>query len=493
MDGMSTNFVPGFGGNSSFYANQSSVQEISVQSAGQPAEQQFGGIWINLIPKEGGNQFTAYANATYLSESWVGANIDAKLEEIGIVPDSTKKIAGFEPAGGGPLVRDRLWFYSAARYYVVDRFRSNRFDVDPLDWVYTPDESRPPHTSRLEENDWNLRLTAQLTPRNKLSLYFDQQPHYFHQRNFQRNVAPEATNYASYWPNSVSAVNWKSTVTNSLLLEAGAQAYLMTINRAPVRDPGYLVDPQTIVPARESTTGVGFRASGGVSAGGWGDNRRNSWVGKLSASYVTGSHALKAGWQWRYGEIRATTDEHDYSMTLTNGEPVQIDQLAKPIRSTLRGFDGGLYIQDQWTRDRMTLNLGLRFDYLREWIPANELEAGPFVAARSFPKVSNVPNYKDISPRFGFVYDLTNDGKTALKATVNRFVVNMLTGIAGRNDPRGLAIDRARRDFSDGNGNFIPECDLSDVLANTDPASGGCVRAAQQRELWGTRHLRPWV
>jgi len=467
IDGFSVNFVPGFGGNSSFYANQASIQETSIQTAAQPAEQQFGGIWINLIPKEGGNRFSGYSNFTYLNEGMVGQNLDAEQKGVGLIADSTTQILGFEPAGGGPIIADKLWFYSAARYYIVDRNRSMHFDVDPLDWVYTPDLSRPAHTSRLEENDWNLRLTAQLTPRNKLMLYFDQQPHYFHQRNFANQVAPEATNYASYWPNSVSNITWKSTVSNNLLLEAGANVYLTGIDRMPVRDPGFgNVDPQTIIPARESTTGIGFRVSGGVAAGGWVADRRNSWTGRVSASYVTGSHVLKVGWQWRYGDKRWTNNEADYSVTLTDGVPVELHQVAKPIIRNNQGMDGGFYIQDQWSRDRMTLNVGLRMDYLKEWVPANDLPAGPYVPARSFAEVKNVPNYKDFSPRFGFVYDLTNDGKTALKLGANRFIVNMLTGIAGRMDPVARAVPRASRDWTDANGDFLPDCDLASVLAN---------------------------
>ena len=145
---------------------------------------------------------------------------------------------------------------------------------------------------------------------------------------------------------------------------------------------------------------------------------------------------------------------------------MELEQNVLPNSYDRRGIDGGLYIQDQWTRDRMTLNLGLRFDYLNEWVPANDLPAGRFVPARSFPKVDNLGNYKDLSPRFGFVYDLTNDGKTALKTTVNRFVVNQLTGIAGRNDPLALTVLVADRDWDDANLDFLPDCDLANVEAN---------------------------
>ena len=466
IDGFSENFVPGFGGNSSFYANQSSVQETSVQTAGQPAEQQFGGIWINLIPKEGGNQFSAYTNVTFLGESMVGANLNAEQEGFGIAADATKRIVGFEPAGGGPLVRDRLWFYSAARYYTVERFRTMHYDVDPLDWVYERDFSRDPHTTQLEENDWNLRLTAQVTPRNKLLVYFDQQPHYFH-RGRRADPAPEATTDNTYWPNSVSNVTWKSTVSNSLLLEGGMNVYLTGTDLRFPSDPVSTVDRTTLVPAEESTTGIGFRVAGGVANSDFHRVARNaSWSGRATASYVTGSHAFKAGWQFRFGQRKQESFEQAYSVTLTNGRPVELEQNVLPNSYDRRGIDGGLYIQDQWTRDRMTLNLGLRFDYLNEWVPANDLAAGRFVPARSFPKVDNLGNYKDFSPRFGFVYDLTNDGKTAFKTTVNRFVVNQLTGIAGRNDPLALTVLVADRDWDDANLDFLPDCDLANVEAN---------------------------
>lgn len=467
IDGFSENFVPGFSGNSSFYVNQAVIQETSVQTAGQPAEQQFGGIWINLIPKEGGNRFSGYFNGTYLNEGMVGTNLDDKLRAKGITEgDPTKIIVGAEPAGGGPIVRNKLWFYAGGRYYIVDRWRPFHYDTDPLDWVYTPDLSRPRQTTRLEEDDYNLRLTWQVTPRNKLLLYFDQQPHFFH-RGRRAEPAPEAIADNTYWPNSVSNVTWKSPVTSRFLLEAGANVYLSGTDIRPTRDPGVSVEPYSIVPALESTTGIGFRAAGGVAnSDAWQGARNNTWSGRASAAYITGSHAFKFGWQWRYGQRGSSNDDHNYSVTLTNGRPVSLQQVVKPYITDPRGRDGGLYLQDQWTRDRMTLNYGLRFDYLREWVPAIDLPAGPYVPARSFPKVDNVPNYKDLSPRFGIVFDLTGNGRTAIKGAVNRFVVNQLTGIAGRNAPLELTVSEVDRDWTDVNGNFVPDCALANPLAN---------------------------
>lgn len=223
VDGFSTNFVPGFSGNSSFYVNMAMVQETGVQTGGQNAEQQFGGIFTNVIPKEGGNTYTGYLSADYTSERFVGSNIGSDLEAKGVTEGSSNKLLyTLEPALGGPLVQDRMWFFMAARNQIVDRFRTVPYDLDPLDFIFTPDLSREPTHSKIEENDWSLRLTSQVTPNNKLILFFDQQPHYFHQRNFARNVAAESTNFASYWPNVVTNATWKSTVSNKLFIDGGS-------------------------------------------------------------------------------------------------------------------------------------------------------------------------------------------------------------------------------------------------------------------------------
>ncbi len=127
----------------------------------------------------------------------------------------------------------------------------------------------------------------------------------------------------------------------------------------------------------------------------------------------------------------------------------------------------GIYANDQWTRGRLTLNLGLRFDYKNSSVPAVTQPAGTFLPERTYAAVEDVPNWKDIGPRLGAAYDLFGDGRTALKFAWSRYVGGgNYTGEANFLNPQTAASNSANRAWDDLNGNFIPECDFLLPAAN---------------------------
>jgi hypothetical protein len=137
--------------------------------------------------------------------------------------------------------------------------------------------------------------------------------------------------------------------------------------------------------------------------------------------------------------------------------------------------DFGLFVQDQWTLKRMTINAGVRYDYFNSSVPAqNEasllarfaLYNPPYVALRNFAPVSDVPNWKDYSPRLGLAYDLFGDGKTAFKVSVSRYVAGQTVAIADANNPLNTSVTSITRTWNDANKDFIPDCDLTSTLAN---------------------------
>ena len=140
---------------------------------------------------------------------------------------------------------------------------------------------------------------------------------------------------------------------------------------------------------------------------------------------------------------------------------LQVDQLNPDL---------GLFVQDQWRLNRVTISAGLRFDWLRESVAASSVPGRRAGARRSRSRPSRTcPNWKDLSPRFGIVWDPTGDGKTAIKFGINRYVQSATTGIAQpvrSVRPGQLARRSTARTWGDTNGNFLPDCDLRLKTAN---------------------------
>ena len=125
----------------------------------------------------------------------------------------------------------------------------------------------------------------------------------------------------------------------------------------------------------------------------------------------------------------------------------------------------GLYVQDQWTMHRMTLNLGVRYDQYWAWVPDTDIPAGRFGAARHYDQTDNLVSFKDINPRVGVAYDLFGNGKTAVKGFVGRYVVGRGAGVGNAN-PASAIVLSATRTWTDSNGNFVPDCVLSNLALN---------------------------
>src|SRR6185369_4832390 len=99
---------------------------------------------------------------------------------------------------------------------------------------------------------------------------------------------------------------------------------------------------------------------------------------------------------------------------------------------------------------------------------AESLPAGMWVPARSYPETVDAVNWKDVSPRMGASFDLFGDGKTAVKVSVSRFVTQQGAGQGGinNNNPVVRSVLSVDRTWGDANGDFVPDCDLRDPLAN---------------------------
>jgi hypothetical protein len=169
--------------------------------------------------------------------------------------------------------------------------------------------------------------------------------------------------------------------------------------------------------------------------------------------------------------------------------PSAVTYYASPQRDESWVENLGLYAQDQWTVNRLTLNLGVRLDYLHAWNPEHVRPEGPFVQEFRFPKLDNVPNWKDVSPRLGVAYDLFGNARTALKASLGRYVASEATTIARAANPATAIQSTNVRNWSDANQDYVPQ--PSELGPSSNPLFGTVqVRTHYDEDLvegWGKR------
>jgi hypothetical protein len=172
--------------------------------------------------------------------------------------------------------------------------------------------------------------------------------------------------------------------------------------------------------------------------------------------------------------------------------PISLTQSLLPFTTSYRTRNMSLFVQDQWTRGRMTLQGALRFD--RNWSKFPEQRIGPtnFLSTPIvFPETDGVTGYKDISPRGGVAYDLFGNGKTSLKVNFGKY----LEPTSNNNNyilsnPIGRIATTTSRSWTDTNNNFLPDCDLRSPAAQSSATTGSVdTCGAMNSSTFGTTAL----
>jgi outer membrane receptor protein involved in Fe transport len=444
-----------------YYTDFSSFEEISVTAAGNTAEVGTPGTFSNFVSKSGGNTFHGNVYFDYENDSMEAHNIDAAqiaagltgsqflaatdLNRLSLFRDFTADIGGF-------VMKDKLWWYFAYRNNVADlRFPTL---VDDIQHTYGP--------------VYSTKITFNVAQNHKLFGYYQHagkvQPDYLGAIALPTGRDTTAimhadTVWSSGYPNDISKLEYNGTLSNRLFLmvRGGAMKSFWYRN------------------SKSSAPRIEDISSNFVSGGVFGiDNARFRPQVNASLSYfkdgLAGTHNFKFGGEIMRDDLdqpfRGFGDPCQCVSVLSNGVPRQVYlyQPGADSKSRLWAYTG--YANDSWqVNRRLTLNVGIRLDRFRPYLPA---QTGP--GGQTFAALDEVLTWNNVGPRAGASFDVTGKGRTVVKVNYGKYWLYPAADFAGTVNPNPPTW-RQIYTWNDRNGNG--RWDPGEQVGNPTSVSGG--------------------
>jgi hypothetical protein len=453
------------------------VQEYDMRYSSLPAELAYGGFTVNAIPKVGGNSFSGSIFLTGTGSGLQASNLDDELRAQGLTAEAkVKDMVDFNPVVGGPIARDKIWFFGGFRYQYTDSYIGGMwYDTNPSDWIYEADLDRPANADQLSY-DFNVNTTWQVSPKDRINVLLMRNVTHWYHSSVTGTVAPEA-GQQWYAPGHVELVKWTSTRSNRMLLDVTGSRYFHDF----VRDP---TDTSTRSQVVDQGSGITF---GGLATSAY--TGQLVYTARAALTYSTSTHNLKVGWDWAAqikpddymtfsmpgtraqcgttGAPRTDCMAEDASYRTINGVPNQATFYTTPWPDPQTMNPAGVYVQDQISLNKWTINAGLRFDYLNSSYPAFDVAPRRYVPVAEHFEGADVLSWKDLNPRIAVSFDPFGTGKTALKAAASRYIMQeRLTQSTALVVPTRASVSQISRTWNDIDRDYVVDGDPLNPATN---------------------------
>ncbi|MBM3808913.1 MAG: TonB-dependent receptor [Acidimicrobiia bacterium] len=492
VDGIRLNNLCAQGAYSGVYWNDASFEEFSYVTGADSTEMGQGGMRVNMVPRDGGNTFRGsvifnFAGERFGSDNCGSPGLGQACSRSNLSGSKTfnannhitnvdviKEIWDVNPSIGGPIKRNKIWFNYTFRNLGSTKTKTDAYeDRNPSPFIYDPDFSKPGvDDGHITSNAG--RISWQVSSRDKVSVYHDNQRKYRNHWGIAATVPPDAAGVQVTPTSFVNVSKWTRTHTNNLLLEAGFgmynQEYTELYQPSVVGHDRKVWDEEAI---RNSRVYNVVDSSNARQANAWPNPADHFSVLRTfmgAANYVLGAHSFRGGVTWSNGdwrELRMWTGDVQ-PITFNAGRPTSVTLRLPNDRANGINRDLGIYAQDKWSLGRVTLNLGVRYDQFIGETRESKVLPSRHGAGATFGDcpdgqwdpgelcTGKVQNWKDLSPRVGFAMDVFGNGRTAIKASWARYVAGQNIAFVNQVNPIGALTAADTRAWTDLDGNGLP-------------------------------------
>lgn len=459
------------------YGDFGTYEEAQITTAAKGADAMNPGLTMNLVVKSGSNKFKGLGSANYQSGGWQSTNVTPELLAKGYAPGSNKftKLQDYYAEVGGPILRDKFWFYASHR----DASSGNLIPG----FIRLADRQQVEFYTKLQ--DPTGKFTYQMTKNNKLEAMFQVGRKWQPYRTASRYIPLESTQNQDSWSLVGPSFKWQSVLNPKSTFDASLQR------------GGYWWPD---VPWTSDVRKTDLATNNGPTRGAFLETDRKPRRWQYGATYAYfaelggRNHELKTGYlgwrnivdtenigypnqqQYRYRSVAGDPgcdEAHNYDGCFTRPDSVLVYDYPNTTKSG-EWYSSG-YINDRITMSqKLTLNVGVRYDRYSSFLPEQGNDGtGPFATKNIFPYKGedNYPIYQTFVPRVSAVYDLTGEGRIALRGSYGRYVGGSSGASAnpgpGASDINPNAIITKTYSNWDGSIPYVP------IAANLTSTTGG--------------------